>query len=272
MSLVNDPTESASLDLFKGPSESIFAFFNELTLPSYVQGIQPDAKFLFAKLTRLNLYVYENCEVEVMIKNFEECCQKRLEFVFLRLHIHKPIIEITYPGLFSRVNKLEIWDDDLNEFTTIDLLEKLFAISEENKNSTSVSSFWSELTEFTIISFMNKQNRNPTADLKEQTMTKLEKNMLRQASNLVVFDLFNREPILLSPNSFCFVQKLRVLRLRRVIIDSFEIFDCLVDLEELKVELDCELLSRRVTKFALLPKLTKLTYLLDIKPMGLITK
>jgi Leucine-rich repeat (LRR) protein len=82
--------------------------------------------------------------------------------------------------------------------------------------------------------------------------------MLRQASNLVVLDLFNREKILLSRDSLCYVKKLRVLTLRHVIIDSFEVFDVLADLVELNVEIDCALLSRRVERFARLPKLTKL--------------
>jgi hypothetical protein len=62
----------------------------------------------------------------------------------------------------------------------------------------------------------------------------------------------------MSRDSLCYVKQLRVLKLSCLDIDSLEVFDVLVDLEELKVEINCALLSRRVDKFARLPKLTKL--------------
>jgi Leucine-rich repeat (LRR) protein len=220
----------------------------------HILGIQPDAKFLFTKLTRLNIEVSEYFEnnIEGIVKNFEECFQAQLEFVEVRLSFRKLRLFIIEPGVLSRIIKLDMHSVYPDEFEEIDLFENMLLITKEDKEDL-VSSVWPKLAELNVSS-----SCIDSYDQGENKITKLEKNLLRRAPNLVKLNLSNTNLTRLSREALFYLQKLRVLRLSRVIIDSFEVFDCLVDLEELEVEIDCELLSRRVKKLALFPKLTKL--------------
>jgi insulin-like growth factor-binding protein complex acid labile subunit len=136
-------------------------------------------------------------------------------------------------------------------------------MSRENKKSP-----WPELTELSIQSNkidslslipFNLFPKLQKCVFRETEIRRLPEDSLRQVANLVVLDLLeDRATIRLSQDSFCSSQKLCMLRLGRVITDSFEVFDCLIDLEELEVEIDCRLMKKRVEKFARLPKLKEL--------------
>jgi Leucine-rich repeat (LRR) protein len=254
------------LDFIEGPSEGIFAFVNKVTLSANVQSIRPDAKFLFSKLSRLNIEVLEDCKdinIEQMINEFrhEGDCQARLLFIKVKLSCYESRVNFLGPAVRPRINKLCIKSLYQDQF------DHLLLIPNENSNNPSASSLWPELTELTLsnigtvsldrISF-NLFPKLQKVVVNSQDPIKLEENTLRQAPNLVELDLSNTLLVHLSPDFFCGLQKLRVLKLGYMIINYFEVFNCLVNLEDLMVSVDCTLMAKRLDKFARLPKLTKL--------------
>jgi hypothetical protein len=267
------------MSLIKEPSDKLF-IFKEAHLHMVIENIHVDAQFLFKNLTKLEIMVAhsnfasgQEDKITRTIELFEAVNTNRpggLEYIGVGLvHGDTPSDQLIGSSR-TRINALRLFDINLNR--SYERLTELL-------NGGLTNSQWPRLTELSIglcglnhLSpilfelFPQLQNLDLTfiddGSIEDDVFTKaVNLKQLNLNFNKLILD--HRSVSSISTSSvrlkdpFSGLDNLRVLRISNVVIDSFDFFNSLTNLEELDVTADC--LLSRVEKFPVaLSKLKKL--------------
>jgi hypothetical protein len=265
MQVTNDTIniKQDNLGVIKEPSEKLFAF-TSVEIELNLQAIQPDARFLFTRLTELTLVVAEKRVSIVMGKTilrkvtiFETASSLQSE-LFVELKLKKqPVSMSSYSMQKADERRVALGDkigiarqrlDALNMYGFLKQpIEDLFtSIDEENDCFTDELVCWPRLTE------LNMFNCGTTALNNSELFEKLAPNLLeldlcrnqikfldadvfKYAGKLLKLslDLSKMKNPMLRNEMFRSLVNLRVLNVYLENLDSLEPFNCLLNLEEL---------------------------------------
>jgi hypothetical protein len=265
----NDNLSASTLehnfDLIKLPGEQLFAF-NEVVLgSSTIQSIRDEAAFLFTRLTRLRIQARHNKNA-LLIKKTIEIFQKigQLEFIAIESEtLFFLNLDVMDREILAQINSISLNMARIqHEFPTIKtenlkILENIFLCGADVDSEGRLvpgTTAWPALTELVL-------NYCEMTDINVQDFG----DLFPRLENLRFISSYSSNKMLdiLNGDSFLTMTNMRVLKLDRLTLQSFEIFNsgCLLHLDELDLSFASNhdsLTLTRIDTFPCLPQLTKL--------------
>jgi hypothetical protein len=269
-----------NLGVIKEPSETLFAF-TWAVIGVEIQGIKPDARFLFASLAKLTflavcrIKTYLSETILQTVKNFETVSFLQSElFVELKFKKQREWNNYSEQNAGERrvtlVNEIGTARERLDALDMTIMMEQpiedLFTLKDKGETDRLTDELvcWPRLTELDMVICGTKTLNN--LELFKKLLPNLRKLSLRRNPiKLFAKEVFKHAGKLLEPEldffknndfvslitneTFHGLENLRVLNITLSSFDSFEPFNCLCNLEELALHVDRESTIKRLDAF-----------------------
>jgi hypothetical protein len=270
-----------NLSVIKEPSETLFAF-KSASIGIEIQGIKPDARFLFASLAKLTfLAVYEKIETSL-----SEAILRTVKYFETVSFLHRELcVELKFEktrewsNYFEQkagerrvtlANQIGTAGERLDALDMTNMLElaidDLFMMTDEDETGRFTDELvcWSRLTELNMYGCGSGTLDNPELfgklfphlrklNLNWNPIKSLAEDVFKHAGKLLELEIDfskNDDPISLITNkTFSGLVNLRMLDVKLKTLESLEPFNCLCNLEELAIHVDRESALKRLDAF-----------------------